>query len=239
MARQKGPLKYVGTLGDIRHFKIKGNQGYFAGLTGGPTADQIATDPAFQRTRENMNEFVTAIMKKINLEDGSESRGKRAVLISSVPQYLSGFEFNRFTSFDGTFSAPYTITAGANRDESTLDVPAFNPLNYLNIPSGATHFRIINGISVISDFEYNAATKVYEPKDAALNELKAVEYSNYLPVDQAITTTTSLVATLPGTPTMTTDVMVVNVVGIEFYQQVNSDYYVFAQGNAMKISELF
>lgn len=268
MARQKGPLKYVGTLGDIRHFKIKGNQGYFAGLTGGPTADQIATDPAFQRTRENMNEFggcalagksirvglaslmknmadsqvtgrLTAIMKKINLEDGSESRGKRAVLISAVPQYLSGFEFNRFTSFDGTFSAPYTITAGTNRDESTLDVPAFNPLNYLNIPSGATHFRIINGISVISDFEYNAATKVYEPKDAALNELKAVEYSNYLPVDQAITTTTSLVATLPGTPTMTTDVMVVNVVGIEFYQQVNSDYYVFAQGNAMKISELF
>ena len=55
MARQKGPLKYVGTLGDIRHFKIKGNQGYFAGLTGGPTADQIATDPAFQITRENMN----------------------------------------------------------------------------------------------------------------------------------------------------------------------------------------
>ena len=32
MARQKGPLKYVGTLGDIRHFKIKGNEGYFAGL---------------------------------------------------------------------------------------------------------------------------------------------------------------------------------------------------------------
>ena len=76
-------------------------------------------------------------------------------------------------------------------------------------------------------------------KISELNELKAVEYSNYLPVDQAITTTTSLVATLPGTPTMTSDVMVVNVVGVEFYQQVNSNYYVFAQGNAMKISELF
>jgi hypothetical protein len=27
MARQSGPLKYKGTLGDIRHFKIKGLQG--------------------------------------------------------------------------------------------------------------------------------------------------------------------------------------------------------------------
>jgi len=181
---------------------------------------------------------LTAIMKKINLEDGSEARGKRAVLITQVPHYLNGFEFNRFTSFDGTFNAPSTITPAASRDNSTLDVPAFNPLNYLNIPAGATHFRIINGISVISDFEYNATSKVYEPKDQALNELKAIEYSPYLPVDQ-VTSALSLVATLPGPPTMTTDVMVVNIIGIEFYQEVNANYYVFAQGNAMKISEIF
>jgi len=172
------------------------------------------------------------------LEDGSEARGKRAVLITQVPHYLNGFEFNRFTSFDGTFNAPSTITPAASRDNSTLDVPAFNPLNYLNIPAGATHFRIINGISVISDFEYNATSKVYEPKDQALNELKAIEYSPYLPVDQ-VTSALSLVATLPGPPTMTTDVMVVNIIGIEFYQEVNANYYVFAQGNAMKISEIF
>ena len=51
MARQKGHVKYVGTIGDIRHFKIKGQTGYFAGLTGGPTGEQVATAPAFERTR--------------------------------------------------------------------------------------------------------------------------------------------------------------------------------------------
>lgn len=267
MARQRGPLKYTGTLGDIRHFKIKGNEGYFAGLIGGPTAEQIRTDPAFQRTRENMNEFggcalagksvrvglaslmktmadsqvtgrITAIMKKINLEDGSEARGQRAVLITQEPQYLEGFEFNRFTSFDSTFNPPYTTTPGANRDESTLDIPAFNPLSYLNVPAGATHFRIINSLSVISDFEFNPTTKVYEPKDNDLNELKAVRYSNYLPVN-TMTTALSLSTVFPGPPTVTTDVMVLNTIGIEFYQEVNSNYYVFAQGNAMKITEVF
>jgi hypothetical protein len=51
MARQKGVMKYVGTIGDVRHFKIKGNQGYFAGMIGGPTGEQIATAPEFARTR--------------------------------------------------------------------------------------------------------------------------------------------------------------------------------------------
>ena len=57
MARQKGVIKYVGTLGDIRHFKIKGQEGYFAGMVGGPSGDQVNTAPEFERTRENMNEF--------------------------------------------------------------------------------------------------------------------------------------------------------------------------------------
>ena len=36
MARQTGPIKYKGTLGEVRHFKIKGLKGDFAGLKGGP-----------------------------------------------------------------------------------------------------------------------------------------------------------------------------------------------------------
>lgn len=267
MARQKGPIKYIGTLGDIRHFKIKGNEGYFAGMIGGPTADQIKNDPAFQRTRENMNEFggcamvgksvrvgvaslmksmadsqvtgrLTAIMKKINLEDGSEARGKRAILVSQVPQYLNGFEFNRFTSFSGAFNAPFSLTPTAGRDSSTLDIPIFNPLNYLNIPAGATHFRVLNSISVISDFEYNDTTGTYEAKEDALNELVDVSYSPYLPVD-SVTSVLSLDATLPGSPTMTVDASLLNIVGVEFYQEVNSNYYVFSQGNAMKIVDIF
>ena len=267
MARQKGPLKYVGTLGDIRHFKIKGNQGYFAGLTGGPTADQIATDPAFKRTRENMNEFggsaiagkslrtsiaglirnngdsqvtgrITAIMKKINLEDGSEARGKRSILVTVAPQYLEGFEFNKFTSLNGAFNAPYTITPSAGRDSSTLDIPSFNPLDRMYIPAGATHFKIINAIAVLSDFEYNSTTSVYEPKDGSTNGLSDVQDSGYLPVN-ALTTAQSIVTTLPGTPTISADVSVVNVVAVEFYQEVNSNYYLFAQGNAMKVAKIF
>jgi hypothetical protein len=267
MARQTGPLKYTGTIGDIRHFKIKGLKGSYAGMIGGPSAEQIATAPEFARTRENMNEFggcalagkavrigfasvlsnmsdpqvtgrLTAIMKKINLEDGSEARGQRAVLVSAVPQYLVDFEFNRFRSFDGTLNAPMSITPAVGRDSSTLDVPTFNPLNNTYIPAGATHFRIINALAVISDYAYNPTTKIYEATDPALDKLSAVAFSDYLPVN-IMTVPQSIVSTLPGTPTMTSSVSVLNAVGIEFYQFVNSNYYVFNQGNAMKIKQIF
>lgn len=267
MAIQKGPLKYVGTLGEVRHFKIKGNSGYFAGLKGGPTADQIATDPAFARTRENMNEFggsamagkslrssiaglirnnadsqvtgrITAIMKKINLEDGSEARGRRSILVTAAPQYLDGFEFNKFTSFNGAFNAPYTITPSVDRDSSTLDIPTFNPLDRLYVPAGATHFKIINAIAVLSDFEYDSTTGQYVAKDTVTNGLRDIQDSGFLPVD-APTGTLNIVTTLPGSPTISTDVSVVNVMAVEFYQEVNSNYYLFAQGNAMKVAKIF
>ena len=267
MAKQKGHIKYVGTLGEVRHFKIKGNEGYFAGLKGGPTAEQVKTAPGFIRTRENMSEFaacanagksvriglsalmkqmtdsqftgrLTAIMKKINIEDGSEARGQRAVLVSQQPQYLKGLDFNRNISFNGIFSAPFTLTANVDRNESTLSVPAFNPLNFLNIPSGATHFRIINALSVISDFVFNPATGAYEPAEPMLNETSNISYSPYTPVD-AVTTLIDVVATLPGAPTITTNVAVLGSIGIEFYQQVGVNYYLFNAGNAMKIQEVF
>lgn len=50
MARQLGHVKYKGTIGDIRHFKIKGMSGHFAGLNGGATAEQIKNGASFVRT---------------------------------------------------------------------------------------------------------------------------------------------------------------------------------------------
>lgn len=50
MARQLGHVKYKGTIGEIRHFRIKGMTANFAGLKGGAYGDQIKNDPSFVRT---------------------------------------------------------------------------------------------------------------------------------------------------------------------------------------------
>lgn len=55
MARQKGIIKLKGTIGDITFYKSQ--DGYLTREKGGVEASRIASDPAFQRTRENGAEF--------------------------------------------------------------------------------------------------------------------------------------------------------------------------------------
>jgi hypothetical protein len=55
MARQNGISKLEGTIGDITFYKTK--DGHLAREKGGIDAKRIATDSAFQRTRENGAEF--------------------------------------------------------------------------------------------------------------------------------------------------------------------------------------
>lgn len=58
MAKQKGIIKLKGTLGDITFYKSQ--DGFLAREKGGIEASRIASDRAFQRTRENGSEFGNA-----------------------------------------------------------------------------------------------------------------------------------------------------------------------------------
>ena len=267
MARQKGLVKYSGTMGGVRHFKIKGLVGDFAGLAGGPTDSQIKNDAAFIRTRENMSEFggsascaksirvglaqvirqysdprltgrLTKLMKEINKEDTGNPRGQRSVLVSANQAMLAGLNFDVRTNLAGIFNAPYTLTNPTTRDAAQFKIVAFDPMNLINAPSGATHFRLMNAITVVSDYVYNGTTGQYEPTDPTLNELSDVQFSAYTD----LTTTTSTITidtTLPGPPTMTGSTSVLNIIGIEFYQLVGTTYYLFAQSNAMRVDYVF
>jgi hypothetical protein len=182
---------------------------------------------------------LTAIMKKINLEDQSEARGYRAILISTQSKYLLGLNFNRNFNFDSSFIAPYELTANVDRNSSTLTVPAFNPAKAVIAPAGATHFRLINAVSVISDFAFNATTGIYEPIQPELNELSNVAFSAYLDLKVETAAPTVLASALPGEPELTDDVTVLNSVGIEFYQKAGTDYYLLNAGHALKIQNTF
>jgi hypothetical protein len=267
MAKQTGLLRYSGSMGGVRHFKIKGLQGDYAGLVGGPTAEQIYNDSAFERTRENMSEFggcasagkavrvglsqiikqmsdsrltgrLTALMKQINLEDTSNPRGQRSIEISAYQNVFNGLNFDINTSLNGIFNAPYSLTNTPPRDSADFIIPAFNPANLINAPAGATHFRLVNAIVSISDWVFNPATSSYEPTDPTLNSLSNVRYSGYLSLN-ATTPATTITTLLPGSPSMTPTVSVLNCVGIEFYQQVGANYYLFAQGNALRCDTVF
>jgi hypothetical protein len=71
-----------------------------------------------------------------------------------------------------------------------------------------------------------------------LNELSNIAYSDYTAVD-IVTNQIDIVAVLPNAPFITDRVKVIGSIGIEFYQKVSGNYYLFNAGNALKIQELF
>ena len=59
MARQSGPLKVTGCIGDLSFYHDR-TYGYLVRQKGGPSSDQVAKSPQFARTRENAAEFAIA-----------------------------------------------------------------------------------------------------------------------------------------------------------------------------------
>ena len=102
------------------------------------------------------------------------------------------------------------------------------------------HARILRGLSI----QYVCVTlclrgKTYCSKKYRKDfEISNIGYSDYTPVD-VVTASIDVVAALPGAPTLTTNVAVLGSIGIEFYQQVGVNYYLFNAGNAMKVQEVF
>ena len=64
-------------------------------------------------------------------------------------------------------------------------------------------------------------------------------YSDYIELGTSVAAPLSVVSTLPGNPTMTADVSLISCVGIEFYQKVGANYYIFSVGNSLKIKNIF
>ena len=239
MSKQKGILKFTGTMGGVTFYKTAAD-GFLAREKGGVSKDRIATDPNFQRTRENGEEFgragkagkllrnsirglllnvadsrmsnrLTQRMVKVVQADETNERGKRNV-IDGEAELLQDFEFNKNSKLGTTLYAPYTTNIDRVTGKLTVDIPAFIPGNMVSAPAGATHFKIISGAAEI-DFE---------------NETYVVDTQQgpELPWDNTLTAVINLENEI--TPASTHPLFLA--LGIEFYQEVNGEMYPLKNG---------
>lgn len=245
MAKQKSILKLEGTIGGITFYKSQ--DGYLAREKGGVSAERIASDPNFQRTRENGSEFGTAgkagkllrnslrvllqnssdnrmvsrltkHMVKVLQADSTSVRGKRNV-IDGEAELLDGFEFNINGKLGNTMYAPYTGTIDRTAGTLSVSVPSFIPTNMIAAPGGTTHYKIVSsGVEV--DFE----------NEVFVSDTKE---SSVLAWDAAATTLINLSNAVTANSTHPLFL----ILGVEFYQEVNGDMYPLKNGayNALSI----
>jgi hypothetical protein len=245
MAKQRGIIKIEGTLGDITF--VKTQDGYLAKEKTSITGGRIATDKAFQRTRENNAEFgragkagkilrtairsllhqakdrlvvsrLTKEMMKVIKADATSDRGLRNV-VDGEAELLQGFDFNINSILSTTLYAKYN--AEVNREKGVLEitVPPFIPVNELVVPGGATHYKLVSSGSEI-DFE----NETYKEE---------VSETGIQPIDANPTAPVTLSSQV--TPASTHPLFLL--LGIQFFQQVNGKNYPLKNGafNALTV----
>ena len=265
MAIQTGNIKYRGSFKNIRQYMNLHDPNSYAGEKGGANGDLIKNNPAFARTRENMNEFngcglavkairhglmnllpeqtdkkftgrLMKLVKSINVNDAVGSHGKRAIAFSSDrPLLKDKFVFNLLQTFAIMLKNFFTVVHPISRAEATLTVTAL-AIKKAYAPKTASHYRVLNHLSIISDYEYSEANRSYEPL-SSLNTLSAFTYSEYTPIETALTH--DLVASFPVGTVLTDDVSVIQVVGIEFYLKSGATDYLPLQESSMFVIDVF
>ena len=204
MAILTGALMYRGSFKSIRNYRNLYDSNTYAGEKGGANRDLILYNPAFARTRENMNEFggcgtaVKAIRrgfqnllpeqadahftgrlmrmtKEINLRDTDGVRGKRSIIFSANRSILRNMVFNTRVNLSEMMQCRFSCSHAASRSEAILTVSDL-AINQAYVPGGATHFRIQHHLSIISDYAYSEENRRYEAS-CLLDGVRALEGS--------------------------------------------------------------
>ncbi len=248
MAKQTGIIKLKGTIGDISFYKSA--DGHLARSKGGVDKNRIANDPAFQRTRENGSEFgragkggkvirnairvllqnakdkrvvsrLTKILVAVTKTDAVNERGLRTIEDGDM-NTLQGFEFNANGKLGATLFTPYATAFDRATGDVDVDIAAFAPTVRIAAPGGTTHYKLVMGAAEL-DFVNEAS--VFESAETAV-----------LPYDGANTAAINLSVALTANSVLP----VLQVVGIEFYQDVNGQMYPLKNGafNALAIARI-
>lgn len=229
----------------------KTKEGYQARQATGVSAARIATDPKFQRTRENNAEFAAGgaaakslrdvlrpmilltydarmpsrlfsrIMRVIKA-DTEHDRGERRVLPQNLG-LLRNFGFNVAAELNNTLFVKPTLAVDRATGSVQVGVAALLPGTAIAAPEGSTHFQLNLGVATV-DFAGLA--------DASLSMASSEE----APLGNVPFAGAQLQASVPAGTTLPIFVLF----GITFYQEVNGKYYPLNNGafNAISIIEI-
>lgn len=172
MAKYKGLFKVRGSIDDLNFYKSQ--DGYRMRTKGGVSGDRIKSDPAFERTRENNNEFsncakggktlrraaidlmsnakdsrvtsrLTQIMFRVKDADVISFRGDRQIAIGmATPEGQIALKGFEFNK-RSTLSEVLLKDYSLDTATGEVEILEFTPLFHLLKPEGATHVSLISG----------------------------------------------------------------------------------------------
>lgn len=175
-------IQFIGSLGGVSAYKMKGSDKIILRKKGGPKRNQLMSSKNFARTRENMKEFsgvgktvkairyaltnvkrlsehnftssLTSICKKIQKLDGAGENGRRGIFLSKHRYMLAGFLLNKRHPFASIVTGPVHCTLSRETKSAVIQLPQFIQGVNLNLPWKQPLYRLSMSLGVVPDVVY-------------------------------------------------------------------------------------
>ncbi|NWJ51623.1 MAG: hypothetical protein HXX14_12230 [Bacteroidetes bacterium] len=211
MAQSKGPIRFKGSLGDIRSYYDSDLKKWIYSTKGGANKELIKNSPAFARTRELNEEwkgnsiwakiirkgtdglsqlkqgrnncYLLMIAEKIQVMNHEDERGNRRIESSKFNYPLIGFSFSKKHPFNNVFFGEPELSITDDRSEVTLALNNFISKNKFSWPEHIGNYRIYLNISVVPDVIWNENRGIYETVYTPFNPMGTTKVSEWMSIN--------------------------------------------------------
>jgi len=190
MAIVKGAIQLTGSISGVSFYTVRGSDKVIARTKGGASKEKIKTSPKFAGLRKQQKEWsgcakfgsitryafgglhrladynltpvLNGIGKNLMKLDTESETGRRSLKLTTYPQALEGFNFNRNYPFNTVLRVSPVATLNRGKLEVSVSIPRINTdIDLLNIQR-LPFFRLIVAIGAVSDLHFNEHANDYE-----------------------------------------------------------------------------
>lgn len=181
--------------------------------------------------------FMGRLMKLVAViyqRDKQGVKGKHAIRFSENRPLLATIKLQVGENAVEQFANEFVYAINEARTATTLKMDALYIRSTIS-PHYATHFRIINRLSIISDFAFSESNQRYEPS-GLLNGMTVSASTGYIPVGSYLAA--EIVARFPAGTVLSDQDSVILCVGVEFSQK-DGNRFLPLKGSSFMVVEVF
>ncbi len=208
MGTLNNDLSFTGSVGNLSAYTMRGHDKVILRTKGGATKRQIQTQDSFESTRNLNNEWkavvktagliyrglnglkplagynvsgpLNALVKKIQVMDTVNPKGKRSILFSQYHDFISSFNYNKQNMFDSLIRQPLSVQIDKTTGIADIEIPSLQPsINFFPHPRYA-YFRIVLSMTAISDYACGETNNHYTSVRGAIPTYKPI-FSEWSP----------------------------------------------------------
>ena len=199
---------FTGRLGPVSVYKMRGHNKLVIRTPGGASKSRIKNHRNFEATRSlnrewtlvtgvakdirqgvsalgqlsdyNVSGPLNALVKKIQTSDTSNEKGKRSILFSRYPDFISSFQFNRQTLFDSIVRQQLEVNIDKTSALAVVTVPILQPAIHFFPNPRYAYYRLVIDMGAVSDQVWNEESMTYKPVTSLLPKYKIL-YTAWVP----------------------------------------------------------